>query len=76
MVRVKPAGEQGGALGCGPQREHVADVGVGRARLGEQVVAVVPPGDEAEVVHGRERRRPGADDARARARAATLSQAV
>ena len=28
------AGQQGGALGAGPQRQHLAHVGVGRARLG------------------------------------------
>ena len=58
----KPAGEQRGARRGRPQAEHDSDVGVGGAGLGEQVVAVVPPGDEPEVVHRGERRRTGADD--------------
>ena len=48
---------------CARRREHLADVRVGRARLGVQVVAVVPDADQAEVATGANVRRPGADDA-------------
>ena len=43
-----------------PQREHLPGVRVGGARLGVQVVAVVPDHDEAEPCHGGEHRGPGA----------------
>ena len=46
----------------GPCQQHLADVRVRRPRLVEQVVAVVPPGDQAEVAHGREGGGAGADD--------------
>ena len=39
----------------------LAGVGVGRPRLGVQVVPVVPDDHQPEVAHGRERRRAGAD---------------
>ena len=44
------------------ESEDDTGVVVGRPRLGEQVVTVVPPGDEAEVVHRREGCGAGADD--------------
>ena len=43
------ADDQGRALEAGAQGEHLADVRVGRARLGMQVVAVVPDHDQAQV---------------------------
>ena len=66
MLRLDTAGEGaehgGRALALGPQQQHLARVRVRRPRLGVQVVAVVPAHHQAEVVHGRERGRPGAHD--------------
>ncbi len=44
------------------QQQHLPCMRVGGARLGVQVVAVVPDRDQTKVVHRRERRRPAADD--------------
>ena len=57
------AAQQGGALGAGPQRQHLAHVRVRRPWLGQQVVTVVPPGHQAQVAHRGEHRGPGADHA-------------
>jgi hypothetical protein len=46
------ADEHRGAGEVRAQREHLAHVRVGRARLGVQVVAVVPDDDQPQVVHG------------------------
>ena len=56
------AGEQGRPLEPGTSREHLADVGVGRAGLLVQVVAVVPPGEQPEVADRREASGAGAHD--------------
>ena len=70
-VRAKPPVSSAAPSVAAPAAPSTSrDVGVGRARLVEQVVAVVPPGDQAEVVHRRERRGAGADDAPRRGRAA------
>ncbi len=45
----------------GAQRQHLAGVPVGRVRLGQRVVAVVPEDHEAEVAHRGEHRGAGAD---------------
>ena len=55
------ADHEAGALLRAAQREDVPDVRVGRARLGVQVVAVVPDDDEPEVADRGEHRGPGAD---------------
>ena len=59
----EPSGDQGGAGLGGAQREDVADLRVRRAGLVEEVVAVVPPGDQPEVVERREGGRARPDDA-------------
>ena len=62
LAAAAVAGEQHrGPLLAGPQRQHRTRVRVGRALLGEQVVAVVPERHQPEVVHRRVRRRPVAD---------------
>ena len=53
--------ERGRALALGAQQQRLAGVGVGRPRLGVEVVTVVPDRHQAEVVHRRERRAAGAD---------------
>ena len=63
-VRVKPPDSTAAPSTRRPGQQHVADVRVGRARLVEQVVAVVPPRHQAEVAHRREGCGPGADDDR------------
>ena len=50
------------ALGLGTQQQHLAGVGVGRAGLVVQVVAVVPDRHQPQVVDRRERRGTGAHD--------------
>ncbi len=57
-----PAEQRRRALGVSPQAQHLPHVRVRRARLGVQVVAVVPAHHQAEVGDRREHRRPGADD--------------
>ena len=61
--RLHGAGEpadQGGRPGpVRPQREHLPRVRVGGARLGVQIVPVVPDDDQAQVAHRGEHRRPG-----------------
>ena len=59
---AEPGGQHRGAVHPRPGEQHLTHVRVGRARLVEQVVAVVPPGHQAEVVHRGEGRGPGADD--------------
>lgn len=54
--------EHGRVLDVGPGHQDLAHVRVRRPRLDVQVVPVVPPHDEPEVVHGRVGGRPGADD--------------
>ena len=60
------AGETGrehpGAVDAGPGEQHLPHVRIGCAGLVEQVVAVVPPGDQAQVAHGSEGSGAGADD--------------
>lgn len=56
------ADEQGAVLDVGPRRQDLPHVGVGRAGLLVEVVAVVPPGDEPEAAHGRVGRGARADD--------------
>ena len=60
-MRANPATSIAAALLTGTHRQHLADVGVRRPRLGVQVVAVVPDDHQPEVVHRRERGRAGAD---------------
>ena len=48
------ADQRGGTLPVRAQREHLPGVRVRRAALGQQVVAVVPEHDQAEVVNGGE----------------------
>ena len=55
------ADQSRGALDLGPRQQHLAGMGVRRARLGVEVVAVVPDRHQPEVVHRREGRRTGAD---------------
>ena len=55
------AEERRRALETGTQQQRLAGVGVGRPRVGVEVVAVVPDDHEAQVVDGREGRGPGAD---------------
>ncbi len=55
------AQEGGGALLSGARQQHLAGVRVGRARLGVEVVAVVPDDDEPQVVDRGEGGRAGAD---------------
>lgn len=57
-----PGEQDGRRLLRGAGEQHVAGVGVGGARLGVEVIAVVPHHDQAEVVDGREGRGAGADD--------------
>ena len=57
-----PGDEQRRADGVGAQDEHVADVRVGGAGFGVQVVAVVPDDEQAGRGDRGERRRTGADD--------------
>ena len=65
------AGQQGGALGARPAGPSTSRTcGYGARGSVEQVVTVVPPGHQAEVAHRGEGRGPGADDDRARGRAA------
>ena len=59
--RAKPPTRSRGLLLLGAQQQHLAGVGVGRARLGVEVVAVVPDRDQAEVVDRREGGRAGAE---------------
>ena len=55
-------GEQHPGAGLvGPEGEHLAGVRIGRPQLGQQVVAVVPERDQAEVGDRRVRRRAVAD---------------
>ena len=63
-VRANAADQRRRAGQLGPGEQHLAGVRVGRARLGVQVVAVVPDRDQPEVGDRREHRRPGADDHR------------
>ena len=51
-----------GALALRAQEQDLSGVGVGRTRLGVQIVAVVPDHHQAEVVDRREGGSPGADD--------------
>ena len=53
------ADQRGGALALGAQQQHLAGVRVRRARLGVQVVAVVPDDDQPEVVRPARRPRRG-----------------
>ena len=53
----EPADQDGGAGAVRAQREHLAGVRVGGARLGVQVIAVIPEHHESEVTHRREHRR-------------------
>ncbi len=46
----------------GAQHRHLPGVRVGRTRLGERVVAVVPHHHQPEIRHGREHRAAGPDD--------------
>ena len=57
----QPADHQRGALDRSSAGQDRADVRVGRARLGVQVVAVVPDHGQAEVMDGGEHRGPGAE---------------
>ena len=62
LDRAGEPGEQGGrTLPLGADQQRLAGVGVGRARLGVQVVAVVPDRDQPEVAHRGERGGSGAD---------------
>ena len=54
--------EHPGAADRRPGEQHLAHVRVGRTGLVEQVVAVVPPGDQPEVGHRGEGRGAGAHD--------------
>ena len=56
------AEQERGAGEVAAQREHLPGMRVGRARLGVQVVAVIPDHHEAKVVHRREGRGPRSDD--------------
>ena len=60
-LRAKPPTSGGGVLELRPGQQDLAGMRVRRARLGVQVVAVVPDRHQPEVVHRRERRGPGAD---------------
>ncbi len=62
LDRAGEAAEQErGLLLLGAQQQHLADVGVRRPRLGQEVVAVVPERDQPEVVDRRERGGAGAE---------------
>ncbi len=62
LRRTREAADQrGAALLVGPLQQHLAGVQVGRVRLGVQVVTVVPDRDQAQVLHGGERRGAGPD---------------
>ncbi len=60
--RRPPSDDQRRTLLTGAQHGDIPDVGVGRARLGVQVVPVVPHEDQAEVRDRCEHRRPGTHD--------------
>ncbi|CAM5623924.1 hypothetical protein SCANM63S_09774 [Streptomyces canarius] len=58
-----PTAQQKGALvECGAQQQDVAGVRLRGVRLAVAVVPVVPDRDEAQILDGREHRRPGPDD--------------
>ncbi len=61
-MRANPANRAAVALLGRAQGQHLAGVRVGRAGFGQQVVAVVPQRDQAEVLDGGERGGPVADD--------------
>ena len=71
-----PADQYGGSAEPRPGQQHVAGVRVRRARLGVQVVPVVPDGDQSEPVDRGEHGRPGPDHHRHRTPAGGQERAV
>ena len=59
---AEPADQQRCGRLLGPNSKDGPHLRVGRSGLGEQIVTVVPPRDQAQIAHGREGRSPGADD--------------